>query len=51
MFKKAGNTERAEKILLWLNTTVPEKQITIKIKKPQNQDKIKSKKNRLKIRN
>ena len=26
MFRKAGNTERAERILLWLNTTVSKKQ-------------------------
>ena len=43
MFKKAGNTERAEKILLWLNTTVPEKQKNNKNKKTTKprQNKIK----------
>ncbi len=48
MFKKAGNTERAEKILLWLNTTVPEKQIHSKNKKITKPKQNKIKKEQLK---
>ena len=45
MFRKAGNTERAERILLWLNTTVSKKQNNSKNKKTPKltQKKIKEK--------
>ena len=45
MFRKAGNAERAERILLWLNTTVSKKQNNIKNKKTPKltQKKIKEK--------
>ena len=45
MFRKAGNAERAERILLWLNTTVSKKQNNSKNKKNPKltQKKIKEK--------